>query len=227
MHIRRWILVAALSLATAGSAAAQDTANWSGWYGGGYGGYIFGKLTSNDPSHFTTTGEFDDNGATAGIYVGRRTQSANDMVLGFELVLPLFTETGSAVDTVFFPGLVRYEGDPKLGAFIGVHAGKATGKMLPLVFAEAGFMSAEGRTLNVDENDQYSPGFVQKASASHFVWKLGAGLDYRMGTNWMLGARGAYMKVGKADHTMSWNTPGPNEFGLNCTQLQVNVGRQF
>jgi opacity protein-like surface antigen len=207
-----------------GVAAAEG---WTGWYGGAYGGYIFGKLTSSDPDHFLTTGEFDDNGATAGIQIGRRTQNENNVVMGFELTIPLYTESGTAVDTVYFPGLVTYEGDPKLGALLGVQVGKASGRTLCLLSAAVGFMSAEGKTFIVDENDAYSPGFVQSASATHFVWQLGGGIERQVGTDWLIGARASYLKVAKADHTMSWNEPGPNEFGLNAAQVQFSIGKQF
>ncbi len=226
MVMRTLMLLAVLSFGAATLAHADDS-SWSGLYGGAYGGYIFGKLTSSDPAHFQTTGEFDDNGATAGIVLGHRKQNDRNVVLGFELVIPLYTEKGTAVDTVYFPGLVTYEGDPQLGALVGVQVGKASGRTLCLLSAAAGFMRAKGRTFNVDENDAYSPGFVQESEATHFLWQLGGGVERRVGTDWMVGARAAYMKVGKADHTVPWNEPGPNEFGLNAAQVQFTIGKQF
>lgn len=227
MRIRTWVCALVVSVATAGVAAADDAPGWGGWYGGAYGGYIFGDFQAEDPDHFETTGDFDDDGAMAGIYVGRRSQKANRTVIGFELTLPLFMEKGTAVDKEFYPDLVTYEGDPKLGAFGGVQVGKAMGSTLPYLFASVGVVSGEGKTFNVDENDAYSPGFVQSATATHFAWQAGAGLDCRAGAAWLIGARAAYFQATKADYTMPWNRPGPNKFGLNAVQVQFNVGRQF
>lgn len=227
MRTKRWIVALAATIITTGIAHAGEPVNWTGWHAGAFGGYISGKVNSNDPSHETTTGSYKDDGPTAGIYGGYRRQNAKNMVLGVDLVLPLYSFTGSAVDTVYFPGLVKYEGDPTFSVLVGAHVGRAAGKALPYLYGAVGFVGVEGRTLNVDDNDNYSPGFVQSASATHFAWQGGAGLDYQISEKMFAGIRVVAFFASRADHTMSWNSPGPNEFGYHSALVQVNLGRRF
>ena len=147
-----------------------------------------------------------------------RHQNANGLVLGADVVLPVYMFTGSAVDTVYFPGLVRYEADPRYGAFVDAHLGRAMGKV---------FASINGKTLNVDNSDNYSPGFVQSAAATHLIWQGGIGMDYRMSRKVYAGGRVAAFMGTRADHTMSWNEPGPNQFGYRAALLQLNLGYGF
>jgi hypothetical protein len=207
-----------------GVAQAEDNANWSGWRVGAFGGNLWGKVNSNDPTHEQTTGDYKDDGGIAGVYGGWRHQNAKNLVVGLELNVPFYVFTGSAVDTVYFPGLVKYEAKSKAGAFLGVNVGKAMGKALPYLHGAIGFARIDGRTLNVDDNDAYSPGFVQSATATHLMWQAGGGLDYQLGAKWLAGVRVVAFIGDRADHTMSWNEPGPNEFGYKATLLQFNVG---
>lgn len=87
-----------------------------------------------------------------------------------------------------------------------------------------GITSVDGKTYNVDLDENYSPGFEQSAVATHFIWQLGAGIDYRVSPVITLGARVAAFTGAKADHTMPWNEPGPNEFGYESVLVQLNLG---
>lgn len=79
----------------------------------------------------------------------------------------------------------------------------------------------------MDENDLYSEGAVQSAAATHFVWQLGAGMDYQVSQVVFLGIRIGAFVAARADHTMPWNEPGPNNFGYNSFLVQVNGGYRF
>lgn len=227
MRTNLWMAALVATLASTGVANAAEPVSWAGWHAGIFGSYVSGKLNSNDESHFTSTGDFNDDGPMAGVYGGLRRQRDSGVVLGADLEVPLYMEKGTAVDKQYFPGLAKYEAIYKYAFFLSGHVGLARGKALPYLSAAAGFMNVDGRTLNIDLNDQYSPGFVQSAAATHFVWQGGAGVDYQVSPKMIAGARITAFIGSRADHTMSWNSPGPNLFGYKAAVLQVNLGRRF
>ena len=217
-----------VAILLAGShASAGEPVDWTGWYVGAFGDYVSGELNSNDPGHEASTGDYDDNGPMAGICVGYQRQYDNDLVAGVEVIVPLYMQKGTAVDKQYFPDLVTYESDYRYGLLIAVKGGRSYGKALPYAFGAIGFVNVDGKTYNVDLNENYSPGFVQSAAATHFVWQLGAGIDYQVSEDVFLGVRVAAFIAERADHTMPWCEPGPNEFGYNSMVVQVSVGYRF
>jgi opacity protein-like surface antigen len=206
---------------------AGELRDWTGWHAGAFGSYVSGKLNSNDPAHEESTGDYEDDGPMAGICVGYHRQYGNDWVAGAEVMVPLYMKKGTAVDKQFFPDSVTYEAHYRYGLLIAAKAGRSFGKALPYAFGAIGFVNVDGKTFNVDEDDNYSPGFEQSAIATHFVWQLGVGVDYQISNVVFLGARGAAFTAARADHTMSWNEPGPNNFGYNSLLVQINGGYRF
>ena len=134
---------------------------------------------------------------------------------------------GTAVDKQYYPDSVTYEADYLYGFLIAANGGRSYGKALPYAFGAIGFANVDGKTYNVDTLDMYSPGFEQSAAAWHFIWQLRAGLDYQVSNAVFLGVRGAAFIAARADHTMPWNEPGPNEFGYNSILVQINGGYRF
>lgn len=225
------ILFAAATLATAGNAV-----DWTGWYGGAFGGYLSGELNSEDdddpttPSHEESTGNYDDDGPMAGLYGGYHRQYDSGWVSGVEVILPLYMQKGTAEDIYYFtaPGqTVTYEGIPKWGGFAGAKLGRAYDKMLPYAILAVGFTSAEGKTIGVDEAENYVEGYEQSATATHFAWQLGIGLDYQVDETLFAGIRLMLFEVTKSDYTMPWNEPGPNDFGYSALLVQINGGYRF
>lgn len=206
---------------------AADPSDTTKWYAGAFGGYVSGKLNSNDPTHESSTGDYNDDSPMFGIFVGYQDQFNNNWLWGAELVLPLYMEKGTAVDKQYFPDLVTYEASYRYAVYLTGKLGYALGEAIPYIFGSVGFVNVDGKTLNVDLNDQYSPGFEQSAAATHFVWQLGGGVDYDISNDIFIGARvGAFIGE-RADHTMSWNEPGPNMFGYDALLLQFNLGYRF
>lgn len=214
-------------LLAASPASAGGLVDWTGWYAGAFGCYVSGKVNSNNPLHDESTGDYDDDSPMAGICGGYHRQFDNDWVAGVEVMLPLYMQKGTAVDKQYFPDSVTYEASYRYGLFIAARGGRAYGKILPYGFGAIGFTSIDGKTHNVDLNDSYSPGFEQSAAATHFVWQLGAGIDYQVSEVVFLGTRVAAFIAARADHTMPWNEPGPNKFGYNSILVQVTGGYRF
>lgn len=197
------------------------------WYVGAFGGYVSGELNSNDPSHKESTGDYDDDSPMAGIFIGYQHHFENNWFAGAELIVPVYMEKGTAVDKLYFPDLVTYEASFKYALMLAGKWGYNFGNALPYVFGTVGFVNVDGKTYNVDLDENYSPGFVQSAAATHFVWQLGGGLDYNFSEVLFAGARVAAFIGAKADHTMPWNEPGPNLFGYDALLIQINIGYRF
>ncbi len=223
-----WSVLGIVALLLVGSTASSgEPIDREGWYAGAFGGYVSGEVNSNNPAHEESTGDYDDDSPMFGICIGYNHQHANNWVAGVEVMLPLYMQKGTAVDKVWFPDSVTYEASFRYGLILALKGGRAYGKALPYVFGAIGFTSVNGKTYNVDLDENYSPGFEQSAIATHFIWQLGGGLDYQVSEVMFLGARAAVFTGAKADHTMPWNEPGPNEFGYDSFLVQLNVGYKF
>ncbi|MBU1074313.1 autotransporter domain-containing protein, partial [bacterium] len=133
------IAILAFAFAAAGAAGAAEPVDWTGWYASAYGGYISGEVSSNDPAHEQSTGDYDDDGYTAGLTGGYRSQNENGWVYGVELDVLLYMEKGTAVDKVGFPDLVAYEANYRWAVLAGARAGRALGKALPYLYGLVGF----------------------------------------------------------------------------------------
>ncbi len=215
------------SLLSGSFANAQVNPDSKKWYAGILGGYVSGELNSDDPTHKETTGDYNDDSPMAGVFVGYLHQFDNDWVAGAELIIPLYMEKGTAVDKVYFPDLVTYEASYRYALFLTGKFGYSLDKLLPYVFGSVGFANVNGKTYNVDLEENYSPGFEQSAAATHLIWQIGGGVDYNFSEVLFASARvGAFIGT-KADHTMPWNEPGPNMFGYNALLIQVNFGYRF
>lgn len=221
------VLSCIFNLISSSSTFAADPADTTKWYAGAFGGYVSGKLNSNDPSHEASTGDYNDDSPMFGIFVGYQDHFDNNWMWGSELVIPLYMEKGTAVDKQYFPDLVKYEATYRYAVYLTGKWGYKLDETLAYLFGSVGFVNVNGKTLNVDLNEQYSPGFEQSAAATHFVWQLGGGVDYNVNNDIFIGARvGAFIGE-RADHTMPWNEPGPNLFGYNALLLQFNLGYRF
>ncbi len=227
MHLCSILASIAVLILGVQASAQDDAVDWTGWYAGAFGGYVSGELNSDDPSHFETTGDFDDDSPTAGIFGAYNRQFDNDWVAGFEIILPLYMQKGTATDKEFFPDSVFYEAIFKYGVMVAAKGGKAFGKALPYAYGAIGITNVDGKTLNVDENEMYSEGAEQSAAATHTIFQFGAGVDYMVSEVIYAGVRIAAFTGAKADHTMPWNEPGPNEFGYSSVLFQINFGYKF
>jgi opacity protein-like surface antigen len=208
-------------------ANAQVNPDPAKWYAGIFGGYLSGELNSDDPAHKASTGDYKDDSPMAGVFIGYQYQLDKDWVAGAELVIPLYMEKGTAVDKVYFPDLVTYEASYRYALFLTGKFGYCLDKALPYVFGTVGFANVNGKTYNVDLEENYSPGFEQSAAATHLIWQIGGGIDYNISEVLFASARvGAFIGT-KADHTMPWNEPGPNMFGYNALLIQVNFAYRF
>jgi opacity protein-like surface antigen len=223
-------LTTILALGATAHAGAQP-AKWTGQFGGIYGAYFSGSVTSNH-ADFTAPDDTEDDGPMLGFFTGYRKQNTRNTVFGVELVIPVFMFEGTASE-VIPPGgptpepRVDYEADPKWGGYVNLSIGKAIRQSLPYLYVGGGFMKVEGRTFNVDATGAPAPGFEQSATETHFVWQAGAGLDRRIGESTSLGIQAGAFMVDQQDYTLPWTEPGPDELGYESLQVRVHISRSL
>jgi opacity protein-like surface antigen len=211
------IAILVVTIVVVSNVYTTEPPQWSGWYAGIFGGYMDGKLTTNDPSHFETTGEFDDNSPIAGIHGGINKLLENGWLIGGELIIPLYLEDGSAVDTEFFPDedpRVIYEAHHNWSVLAGVKVGKPIGKVLPYFFGAIGLANSDGKTINLNNDNIYSPGSEQSATATHFVYQIGVGGDYKVNQSIFMGLRVLAFNSNKKPYEMPWDefSPGADQW---------------
>lgn len=226
------MMLIAVSLC-AGTAGAQGTSDWAGWYAGAFGGYMNSKVTAVDPSHFEGIPEFKDNLPLAGIMIGLNRVTTGGLLFGAELIVPLYIKNGEAVETLWYPDAdppIKYVADFQWGLMIAGKAGKPMGALLPYGFVAIGMAGVDGKTLNVNEEDVPTPGFEQKASATHLVYQIGGGADYQANETMFVGCRIGAFNSDKQEYLMPWNSDSPpdqNKFGINSLLLQAHAGYRF
>jgi len=77
------------------------------WYAGAFGGYVSGKLNSDDPSHEESTGDYKDDSPIAGVFIGYRHWFENHWFGAVEAVIPVYFKKGTAVDKQYYPDIVK------------------------------------------------------------------------------------------------------------------------
>jgi opacity protein-like surface antigen len=228
LNVKLWNALSFITILVVGSYTfAQGNSNNMGWYAGAFGNYLSGELNSDDPGHKASTGDYKDDGPMAGVFVGYDFLVEDNWFAAAEVIIPLYMQKGTAVDKLYYPDLVTYEASYRYALFVAGKWGYVYDKVLPYAFLSVGFANVDGKTYNVDDNDNYSPGFVQSAAATHFVWQIGAGVDYQLTPIIFVGARITSFIAARADHTMPWNEPGPNMFGYSGILMQFNAGYRF
>ncbi|MPZ38525.1 MAG: outer membrane beta-barrel protein [Rhizobiales bacterium] len=169
--------------------AAYD---WSGFYVGVHGGYGWGDVGFTMPG-FAGVSEYDSTGFVGGGHVGINWQF-NRLVLGVEGVLNLNTTEDSAVCP---NAALRCENDIdhfwRVGGRVGVTDVLSNNT---LIYGMAGFARAK-----VDSR-LVTGGGVEFATASrhHHGAYFGAGIEYAVTPNFIIGLEGYHVSLGDKQH---------------------------
>jgi opacity protein-like surface antigen len=192
--------------------------NWTGFYLGGFVGYLSGRL-EGPPLHVTDARNLEDDGWTAGLLAGYRYQFPNRFVLGLQLTVPLWAEKGTAT-SFGFPG-TTYEVETNYAILGNVQLGYAFGRWLPFVQGGVGFANVTSRVFN------FVPA-VLEVEQDHTLWTVGAGLDYAVTNNFIVGARYTYVDVVRENHTNLQNAAfPPTDFGLTGHGVGFTLAYRF
>jgi hypothetical protein len=201
--------------------------DWTGFFVQATAAPTWNELKTNDPSHFNTTGGFDLDETVFSLGGGYRHQFFNNIVLGASIVFPVGSVGGSSVDTTFFPNRVFYEADVNSAWLANLILGYAMDRWL--AYGSIGWGSADvtGRTLNVNSAGALTPGAVQETNATHDLTGYALGFRYAWTDSVIVGATWFRGEAESEDHTVPWNAPGPNLFGLDAEGVAFTVEYKF
>lgn len=230
-HMLPAVVIAAAAFTYSNMASADNHQfDWGGNYVGGYISHNWGKLdTEGDVNHISTD---EDDVWIFGVFGGHRWKLQNDWIAGVAIEIPLTADTSGAEDITFFPRPafdppVTYEYDVDYAFLLLGQIGKSYGRVLPYVEAGIGRLGATYRVKNVDLADAYSPGFVQETSNDHWIWKLGAGLDYAISDNLIGGLKLSYIKSNQRSYDVQWLAPPPSYIGANTWSSYLTLSYKF
>lgn len=207
-----------------------QTFDWGGYHIGVFASHNWAELdTTNDRSEFSTD---EDNVWLLGLFGGHRWHLDNNLVLNAQIEAPVFSPSGDAQDTTFFPlptfnPPVTYEYEVNYAVLLTGQVGYAFGRTLPFVEAGVGRVDVTYRVLNVVGGGTYSPGAVQEASNTHTVWKIGIGVDHAITDYIIAGVKLNYMRSDKQGYEVPWNQPGPNNLGADLVSIGASVSYKF
>jgi outer membrane immunogenic protein len=241
-------LIAALTVTTAlgvGAASAADLAarpynkapayiepifNWTGFY---VGGHLGGSWTNQEWINTVNSTAFGDlspgqgfgqhgSGVFGGGQVGYNWQAGN-WVFGLEGTVSGLDNRGTVVNTVFGFGLDdRFSWRTDWMATITGRVGYAVANNL--FYAKGGYAGANNRLSVVDTNPNPSTG-SGAASNWHNGWTLGAGWEYGITQNWIVGVEYDYASFQKKDYQLAGTAPGVYSFDARPRDIQSVVGR--
>jgi opacity protein-like surface antigen len=148
------------------------THDWSGWYIGGYAGYLWGDFTHDWPQPGLS-------GLDAGVEVHYNAVSG-------PWVLSPFVAATIPTQKSVIAGLVPV--NVQWAAQAGLRLGYAIDRWLPYVYGGGVIGSA------------YAGNFVNE-SQTHFGYIVGAGIEYAVDDSWTVGVRYAFYDLGPQDYT--------------------------
>lgn len=234
--MRKWIPIGAALLAFSASALAADlpakvyTAppkpavwDWTGFYVGGDIGYGWGTSDSSVTFGKTTlTGDTSPTGWVYGGHFGAQKQYGS-IVLGAQGTIL----GGSLKDTVNVSGLPK--GFPVVTKadkfnFIALGEAKLGYAIAPgwLPYISGGVAAAQSNTTLA----MAGGGSVTSSKTDNVGWTIGAGLDYAMTANWILGIKYNYIDLGTAHTSFALGGSGagidiPNTQKINAVEGEI------
>ena len=244
-QIQRLALAIGTASLFAGAAHAQD--DWSGFYAGGHVGTAQasadwsllaedGAFTDRGISPTATCGldpsevpecnpEFDLSGAVGGLHVGWQ-QQFGAYVLGAEAT---YTSTGLEETVVSVIGAEDDEFTTELNDYrtIVARAGWIPPTSEPiLLFATAGLAAGDVKTRIEDNDGTITSGEVTEL---HSGWTVGAGVEYLIQPNIMLGAEYKYADLGSVEHEIDWDLGDftNDDVDVNLHSLALRVSYKF
>jgi outer membrane immunogenic protein len=212
--------------------------SWTGFYIGGQVGYAHGEwdnspLFSNPPiGPFTTgvpVGNASGDGITGGLHVGYNYQMSN-WVVGIEADFN-WPNINNNSATVLNPGAffaLAYNIASKVEHY-GTVRGRLGYTALPntLFYVTGGWAYGETKTDITGYGGLGGP-FATSSSQTHSGWTVGAGVDYMLTANWILGAE--YKHIDLGSETFSYAFPlgtVTNTRDLTIDEVTARVAYKF
>lgn len=218
---RLWIAAVVGSFAFGGfgalASAQSVTGDLSGFYVGAQVGYGWGEVDwANVDLTNESVSQGDANGALGGIHLGYQ-HDMGDIVLGVEGSFS-FANLDDEMISAVNPS-VSYETEIDKIAMATARIGFQFDNLMP--FARAGYAGAdvEVRGTNTGIGDAFSD------SNWEHGWTAGAGLEYRLSDQIMIGAEYSYIDLGKANRSGSTNLASSYAISGVDAQIQAIMAR--
>jgi len=146
--------------------------SWTGWYVGGYGGYLNGYTTDSNPVLPNAGGQ----SWYVGVIGGYRYQLANNVVLGISVDAPLWASKETVSIFGAFPNTVKFKGGVNGQGMVGY----AIGRFLPYVSAGIG-------AARVSAQEIIPPIASPWVTNTHLLTMVGFGMQYAVTDHWIAG----------------------------------------
>lgn len=182
----RFVLGAAAGVALALVATSADARSpaapfsWTGFYLGGHAGYSWADVSSE----FTLPGDpyptTKNNGLIGGVHVGYQRQ-LGQLVLGVEAGVTQLQNSDNGVPYPLAP-VASVESELETLGYVGGKIGWSSGRWLPYI---AGGYASVDVSKRQFESGTGATQFT--SSARQDGWYLGAGADWALSSNWILG----------------------------------------
>jgi outer membrane immunogenic protein len=202
--------------------------NWAGFYLGGHAG---GSWTNESWTNTANTTRFGDlnpgqgfsqrgSGVFSGGQIGYNWQASN-YVFGLEGTISAMDNRGSLLNTVFGAKDDVFSWRTNLMATVTGRIGIAANNNL--FYAKGGYAGISNRLAVSD----VVPPFVGSGSATqwHNGWTVGAGWEYGLTRNWIVGLEYDYSAFETKSYQLAGAAPGAYTFGARPRDVQSAVVR--
>ena len=170
----------------------DDVFNWSGVYVGVQGGYGWGETTLSSPEGLGPDTSWDADGAFAGAHAAVRWQF-DRITLGAEAEIN-YSDVGGSFTVFMGPAFAKQETDINWFGSVNAEIGLPMDRVLFYATAGAAFADIDYRFTGM------LPGPVAHTDEDSAVgWTVGAGVDYAVTDNIVVGARYRYYDFGDSD----------------------------
>ncbi len=191
--------------------AVTPAFSWTGFYVGGFVGGVFAKSNVNIPA-YPSTHNYNSRSFAGGLKVGFNYQFGN-LVAGLEDSVTFHSNRGQGLSGG--AGGEQFRVNHNVSADIVGKLGMAFGRTL--IYAKGGVAAARLSGIN------FIPAQPAVYTSRRIGWTLGAGVDYAVTDNFILGADYSYADYGRKTYVFS----GPVSVQQTAHNLRVSAAYKF
>jgi opacity protein-like surface antigen len=205
--------------------------NWTGLYVGGHLGWAWSRNNFDTTDTFTgATIDAGTNDATTfhgGGQIGYDLMFPSSIVIGASTAVSWGDSSSTTSSNAAGTNVVSNSSTGGIGGNVNARLGYAIGDMLP--YATGGWAWSTGastRTQEVGTTGLATPGTSESANIFRNGWDLGAGLEYRMFSNWTV--FGEYRYTSFESVTVAYPLAGRStSSSLSADSLTLGVNYKF
>ena len=192
--------------------AVTPAFSWTGFYVGGFAGGVFAKSSINVPAYTLSNHSYNSSSFAGGLKVGFNYQFGN-LVAGLEDSITFHSNRGLGLSGG--TGGEQFRVNQNISADIVGKLGMAFGRTL--IYAKGGVAAARLSHIT------FVPGVAAVYTSRRVGWTLGAGVDYAVTDNFILGADYSYADYGRKTYVFL----GPVSVHQTAHNLRVSAAYKF